>query len=134
MPVWDVLGNDADARPRTGSTDLPVHDHGASVGRVVGDEVHRLHHPLAGDDIDDAGLDDVGIRSRLARCARRVGKVSTIRYDPPGRASNRSNLPVIPPGGSHTTSASGSTKAVQTLSSGAAITRDALSVRGILRP
>jgi hypothetical protein len=53
------------------------------------------------------------------------------RYDPPGRASNRSNLPIIPPGGSHASSASGSTRAAQAGSGGAAITRDALSVRGI---
>ena len=33
------------------------------------DEVHRLHDPLAGDDTDEASLDDVGIRGRLARRA-----------------------------------------------------------------
>src|SRR5215471_10471674 len=71
--VWDVFGDDADARPRIGGGDPPGHDHGAGVSGIIGDEVHRLHDPLAGDDIDEASLDDVGICGRLARCARRVG-------------------------------------------------------------
>src|SRR5215469_4094017 len=71
--VWDILGEDADARPRIGGGDPPGHDHGAGVGGVIGYEVHRLHDPLAGDDIDEASLDDVGICGRLAPCARRVG-------------------------------------------------------------
>src|SRR6478736_2757331 len=53
-----------------------------------------------------------------------------MRYEPPGRASNPSNLALIPPGGSHAASASGSTRAAKTRPGGAAISRKAVSVRG----
>src|SRR5690349_7372319 len=55
--------------------------------------------------------------------------VRMIRYDPPARASNRSNRPVIPCGGSHSTRACGSTSALYTRVTGASITREAVSVR-----
>jgi hypothetical protein len=72
----NVVSADVDARPGVDCGDLPGHCHGASVGRVVGDEVDGLHHPHTRDDVDKTGFDDVGVRGGLAACTRgvRVGQ------------------------------------------------------------
>lgn len=59
--VRHVRGHDVDACTLVGGCDCPGHGHGAGVGGVIGDEIHRLHDPFAGD--------DVGLRSRVIwRC------------------------------------------------------------------
>jgi hypothetical protein len=57
--------------------------------------------------VDTPGLRRIWslLHQRQSRCG------STIRYDPPGRRSNRPNLPVMPAGGSDAARASGSTRA-----------------------
>jgi hypothetical protein len=47
--------------------------------------------------------------------------------------SNRSNLAVIPPGGSHACRASRSPSGLNTRATGASMTREARSVRGVAR-
>ena len=49
----------------------------------------------------------------LPRAVEASAYVSTSRYDPPGPASNCSNLPLIPSGGSQAVSASRSTRAAK---------------------
>jgi hypothetical protein len=56
-----VVGCDVDARSSIHTGDLPGHRHRAGVSRVVGDKVNRLHDPYAGDDIDEASFDDIGV-------------------------------------------------------------------------
>jgi hypothetical protein len=48
----DVVGANVDARPGVDCGDLPGHCHGASVGRVVGNEVDGRHRPHTRDDVD----------------------------------------------------------------------------------
>jgi hypothetical protein len=55
----EVVGADVDARPGVDCGDLPGHCHGASVGRVVGNEVDGRHHPHTRDDVDKKSFDDV---------------------------------------------------------------------------
>lgn len=41
--------------------DPPCHGHGSRIRGVVGHEVDRLHDPLAENEINEAGIHDVGI-------------------------------------------------------------------------
>ncbi len=64
--IQDVVGNDVDTCSSVHFGDLPGHRHRAGVGGIVGDEVHCLHDPHAGDEVDEPRLDDVGRRSGFA--------------------------------------------------------------------
>jgi hypothetical protein len=68
----------------------------------------------------------------LPRAVEASAYVSASRYDPPGRASNRWNLPLILSGGSHAVSASRSMRPAYTVSGGAAMSREAVSVGTIV--
>ena len=63
----NVIGADVDARPGVDRGELPGHGHGASVGGIVGDEVHGLHDSHTRNEVDKAGFDDVRVRGCLAR-------------------------------------------------------------------
>ena len=65
--IGHVVGGDVDTGFFIHSSDLPGHCHRAGVRGIVRDEVHLLHDPHAGDDVDEASLDDVGVRRGLAR-------------------------------------------------------------------
>jgi hypothetical protein len=71
--VWDVIGSDVDATPSIDSGDLPGHGHRPGEGRVVGNEVHRLHDANAGNELDVSRLDDVRSRRGLSRAWRTLG-------------------------------------------------------------
>ncbi len=130
--VWNVVGGDFDTRASVGCGELPGHRHGAGQGGVVGDEVNGLNDPDVLGDLDVSSLDDVRIGGGLARRGETASVyVKTSRYEPPGRNSNLSNFALIPSGGNQAVSASRSMRAAYTKSGGTAITRDAVSVRGI---
>lgn len=57
----DVSGGDTNPRPCPHRVNRPSHGHGPGEPEIVGLEVDRLHHPLVGHDLDEAGLDHVRI-------------------------------------------------------------------------
>lgn len=75
---------------------------------------HRWSPPWAHDHVEwpDFGVptSSADLQSELARLLERSRRGEHVE-EPPGRGSNRSNLPLIPSGGSQLMSASGSTKA-----------------------
>jgi hypothetical protein len=66
--VTGVTWASGGVRPR-GGDDLPGHDHRSGEGRVVADEFHLLDDADPGCDVDEASVDDVGIRRRLTGAA-----------------------------------------------------------------
>jgi PAS domain S-box-containing protein len=64
--LWDAVSDDVDSAPSVDGGDLPGHGHRPGERRVVGDEVHGLDHADPRDDVDVAGLDDVGARRGLS--------------------------------------------------------------------
>lgn len=97
-------------------------------------EVHGLHGPDVRDQVDVASLDDVAVRRGFASALRRIVVRQHQAVRPPGRASNRSNRPTHPLGRQPRKQHVGIDKGgVHPLSSGAAITREDRSVRGISR-
>jgi hypothetical protein len=109
--VGDVVSCDLNAGAATNRRDRPRHDRRAVEGMIFGDEVHRLYHPCVRNEVDEARLNDIRGEVVLPCDAELTGYFKTIRYEPPGRRSNRSIVPVISPGGNHSDSTSGSTRA-----------------------
>jgi hypothetical protein len=64
--IRDVVGDDVDACLSVDFGDFPRHRHRAGVAGVVGDKVHCLHDPRAGDEVDESRLDDVAVRGGFA--------------------------------------------------------------------
>ena len=59
--VGYVVGGDLDPDTAGGFPHRPRHRHGPGELGCIGDEVHRLNHPLVRDDVEVANVDDVGV-------------------------------------------------------------------------
>src|SRR3954463_6893217 len=91
-PVRYALRADLDPRVSVSAGEFPSHGHGPGERWVLGEEVHGLYDPSGRYEIEEAYVDDVGVRGRLAWRVRgiRVGE------DEPVGAS-RARIEVLEP-------------------------------------